>query len=81
MMPGMMADDERKVAALIVGDGEEEHEIEETDESVGVDTAIEEMFTAFETKDKAGFKAALKSFIQLCKDEKESDSEESYDVE
>ena len=62
---------------------EEEFEVEESGEDdygIGYDSAVEEMFSAFESKDVSGFKEALKSFIQLCVDEEEP-IEEEFDEE
>ena len=57
----------------------EEFETEEAggdDYSVGYDSAVEEMFSAFDSKDVSGFKEALKSFIELCVDEGDGSTEE-----
>jgi len=56
----------------------------EQDHEMGEDMAVEEMFAAIESKDKAKFKEALDSFIELCfakhesepHDEMESDETE-----
>tara|TARA_B100000029_G_scaffold437923_1_gene453419 strand:+ start:706 stop:954 length:249 start_codon:yes stop_codon:yes gene_type:complete len=58
---------------------EEDFDVEEAggdDYSVGYDSAVEEMFSAFDSKDVSGFKEALKSFIELCVDEDEGSTEE-----
>ena len=78
-----MADKDGLMIAILEGmkkkgeDSEEESfEIEEAGEddySIGYDSAVEEMFSAFESKDAAGFKEALKSFIELCVDDKDED--------
>jgi hypothetical protein len=57
----------------------EEFEVEEAGEddySIGYDSAVEEMFHAFESKDVSGFKEALKSFIELCVDEDDGSTDE-----
>lgn len=58
---------------------EEDFDVEDdadSDYSVGYDSAVEEMFAAFESKDVSAFKDALKSFIQLCEDEEVEPIEE-----
>lgn len=49
---------------------------DEKDNSAGIDSAVNDLMAAFERKDKAGVKSALKSFISLSKDESESEMEE-----
>ena len=56
--------------------GFEVEEAGEDDYSVGYDSAVEEMFHAFESKDVSGFKEALKSFIELCVDEDDGSTDE-----
>ena len=81
-----MADKDGLMIAILEGmkkkgkDSEksEDFEVEESGEddySVGYDSAVEEMFSALDSKDVSGFKEALKSFIELCVDD---DSEEDY---
>lgn len=81
-----MADKDGLMIAILEGmkkkgeDSEkEEFEVEEAGEddySIGYDSAVEEMFSAFESKDVSGFKEALKSFIELCVDEDDGSTDE-----
>ena len=82
-----MADKDGLMIAILEGmkkkgkDSEEESEFEteevgEDDYSIGYDSAVEEMFSAFESKDVSGFKEALKSFIELCVDEDDGSTDE-----
>lgn len=74
MIPGMMGDDEKKIATVIVGIPEESNE--EPADLVGLDTAVEEIMDAIKAGDKKAFKDALKSFIYMCEQEEMSEEEE-----
>tara|TARA_R110002167_G_scaffold218671_1_gene423325 strand:- start:437 stop:691 length:255 start_codon:yes stop_codon:yes gene_type:complete len=49
----------------------EEEEHEEKDYDNGYDAVVDEILESIESKDKEKFKHSLKSFIEMCLDEKE----------
>lgn len=73
------------IAALILskakpmGKPDEKPELGESSTSdMGFDSAIEDLFSAIESKDKEAFKSAFKSAVSLCPDDDgESDPEEN----
>lgn len=78
-----MADKDKSkgMASLIVGklSGEKEEEKPEVEsDEKEEDIAVEEMMAALKADDKAKFKEALESFIELCvgKEDVESESEQ-----
>ena len=87
----IMSDDKKKggIAALIIkgmgkGAPMEKPETNESGDEVdrmGYDTAVDEMFDAIENKDKAKFKEALKSFVNMCDDEEDSEEDEEGEEE
>lgn len=60
MIPGMMGDDERRDGPPVI---KEEMELEPEKEILGLDTAVDDMFAAIDSKDKSAFKEALKAFL------------------
>lgn len=81
MLPGLLKD-EKKIASLIV-QGPEKKVTEEKEISPGLSASAEELLAAIKTSDKEGIVSALKSFMDLCYQEKESmeeegESEKSY---
>lgn len=86
----IMSDKNRKqgggIAALVLklknGKTEQESpekEDVEVDSSSALDSAVEDMFSALDTKDKSKFKDALQSFIQICYDELEAEEHEEME--
>ena len=73
---GDAPEEEESEYGEVESDSDLGEEIEDSDD-LGYDSAVEEMFSAFESKDKAGFKDALKNFIRLCVDEQD-EIEEDY---
>ena len=73
MIPGMMGDDEKKIAMVIVGKPEQS---EEPSDLVGLDAVAEEIIDAVKSGDKKMLKDALKSFVYLCKEDDDSEGDE-----
>jgi len=85
----ILSDDKHGIVSMIIKkmgtvgpDHENMEEIDkedgaEQDSDIGHDAAVDEIFEAIESKDKAKFKEALKSFIEICLDECDDDGEYS----
>lgn len=74
MLPGLL-NDEKKIAALIVGDqGKKE---EGPKEMLGLEAAAEEIISAIKSGDAKSLGAALKSFYEMCEMKEEAAEEES----
>lgn len=73
MIDGMMGGDKKKgLAALIVGAGPKVKEVDETQvplENVGLEAAADDLIEAMKSGNSKGVVEALKSFLDLCKDE------------
>ena len=69
----MLAQEEKKpgMAAMIVSKMAKPEEKEVENESEGLDSAVEEILSAIESKNKEALKEALKSFIELCDEDSE----------
>lgn len=72
MLPGML-NDQKRVAALILGNVEDKKEkkMEEPVDSVGLMTAAEEIISAMQMNKPSELRDALKSFVQMCIQEQE----------
>jgi len=82
MLPGLL-NDEKKIAALIVGDmktGKEKREHEPM-EDIGLDTSSEEIMQAFKSNDAMAFKSALKTFVELVVSRLEAQEEMVEEME
>lgn len=66
MLPGLIDKLEKDKTSTIVV--EEPVEKSEEDESLGIDTAVDDLMSALKTDDKAAFKSALKAFIYFCEE-------------
>lgn len=68
-----MLNDQKRVAALILGkiDDEKEQKTEEPVDSVGLMTAAEEIISAIQMNKPSELRDALKSFVQMCYQEHE----------
>lgn len=76
MLPGML-NDQKRIAAIILGDEKgNEKEVKEPKEQVGLMAAAEEIMSAVKTNSLSSLVGALKSFIELCNQEHESQEEE-----
>lgn len=85
----IMSDDKKKQASVIIAKMKEgkasspeaapQNEAGDmVDNSIGVDSAVEELISAIHSKDVSAAKEALMSFMDLCESkEVESDSEEA----
>jgi len=70
----MMSDDKKKKAAMIIAEFKspskpmkpEMPAEDETDDSVGMDAAAEELMAAIEKKDVKALKVAFKSMMDMC---------------
>lgn len=78
MLPGLL-NDEKKVAALIVGEPSKKEEGPK--EMVGLDAAAEDIISAVKSGDPKLLVGALKSFYEMCEMEEESKEEESEILE
>lgn len=77
MLPGLL-NDEKKVAALIVGSPEKKEEGPK--EMVGLDAAAEDILSAIKSGDAKTLVGALKSFYEMCEMEEESKEEEQSEI-
>jgi tRNA threonylcarbamoyladenosine modification (KEOPS) complex Pcc1 subunit len=75
MIPGMMGQDKKGLASLIIGkDGEVKSEEKEVDSSeMGLSAAADDLMAAIKSDDSKGVKAALKSFFDMCSDSVEAE--------
>lgn len=87
----IMNDDKKRASATLivskigtpkekVEEVEKDENGDEVDSSIGIDSAVQEMFDALDTKDKAKFKTALISFIELCSGSEEEVEESEEQV-
>jgi hypothetical protein len=73
----LLKDDKKSMASLIISKmgkpGEKTEQVEEPakDSSVGLESAAEDMLSAFESKDAAGLVSALKAFLEMCEEPEE----------
>lgn len=76
MLPGML-NDQKRIAALILGnvEGKGEKKTEEPVDSVGLMTAAEEIISAVQMNKPSELRDALKSFVQMCYQEAEGQEE------
>lgn len=76
MLPGML-NDQKRIAALILGkvDDQKEKKMEEPVDSVGLMTAAEEIISAVQMNKPSELRDALKSFVQLIYQEAEKQEE------
>lgn len=80
MIPGMMMDKKRTASLIIANSKPEEVSDIETDSNSGLDAAVEDMWNAVKNDDKAAYREALKSFIEMC-DMSEDASEDAAEAE
>jgi hypothetical protein len=80
MIPGLL-DQNKKTAITSIIESAKPKEVGESekDSNPGLEAAVDEMFSAFEAKDKAAFKEALKSFILMC--DESTDGTQAEDLE
>lgn len=78
-----MNDKKKNVALIVKGmtnpdmkEAPQSEEGGEIDNSIAIDTAAEEIMSAMESKDPKSLVSALKSFMELCKEEEPEYSEE-----
>lgn len=84
MMPGMMNGPDKKkgIAALILGKPKSEDVPEvESDNSVGLRAAAEELIAAVHSKDASGVMSALKSFFAMSEESEESEDKQEEEYE
>lgn len=72
-----MRDDKKAIAAMIVSKAKKPEEVdmnpypdempEDEEAEMGLDVAADDLMAAFEAKDPSMIKAALKSFVEMCK--------------
>lgn len=93
----MMSDNKKKLSTLIIGKmkgpnhsdnlkfgAEKEKPMSEggeVDNSIGIDSASEEVMHAIEKKDVKALTSALKSFMDMCYDEEQGESKDEEAAE
>ena len=74
MLPGML-NDQKRIAALILGEVGKDKEKKETEsvDQVGLTAATEEIMSAVKTNSLVDLREALKTFVSLCAQEPEAE--------
>lgn len=74
MLPGML-NDQKRIAALILGEVGKDKEKKETEsvDQVGLTAATEEIMSAVKTNSLVDLREALKTFISLCGQQHEAE--------
>jgi len=69
MIPGMLQDDEKPLAAMLAGPSKKEEETEEDETGNANETALtalsEDMMLAVKSNDARGFRVALDGFFEM----------------